>query len=1228
VIEINKITLSRSSRVALIISLLISLLTFVPIIAPTPANAVDACLPDVSESSGYVILKFTQVGTCSIATPTGTTSMQGLIIGGGGGGGGAMGGGGGGGGYIEFNALAVSNQTLNITVGEGGAGAPAGTNIPPGTSGGNSLISGTGILLTALGGAGGASRTFDDGAPARIGGGSGGGGAGGVYSGGDLSSAESQTSQSQSPTLSSIDGNQFGNNGSPKFPNSWLPGGGGGAGSPGERNPGHGGNGRANSILGTSYFWAGGGGGSGWDGVVGNGGDGGGGAGGGNGQASSHGGAGLNPGTVSPKLNKGGAGGANTGGGGGGGTYSDNPGGNGGSGIVVLKYLAPSAGSATKLKLSRVSVGTERGVAFTTQPQIGFRDSAYNSVTDASAVITASISDGGTLLGTTTATTSAGVATFTNLGVDGVPGTTYTITYSAPGLTSITQSILLSGTTCTGQSFACLVGDTGPGGGIVFYIAPSTFTQVGATGDMCATNCTYLEAAPSGWISTSDPKMVWNNGISEIGASVQRTAIGFGYANSIALVAAGFTDTATSAAQLARTYTGGGKTDWYLPALNELNQMCKWVRGQAWTSDATACDSSGDINSGVGAVGFGGDVDRYWSSTEGSDVTAWWQDFSDGTQRTWDYKGTNITRVRPIRAFYSNYAPTRVQITRASAGTQRGAAFTTQPQITIKTLSGSTAVTSSAVVTASISAGGSLVGTTTATAVAGVATFSNLGVDGTVGSTYTVTYSSGAITVDTATVTLTGSVCNGRNFTCRPGDLGPGGGTIYYYSSSGFDCGPSQTDTCNYLEVAPKTWNGGSSDPLVAMLATRNDSLDIPGVAQESTFNRSNAGRGLGYKNSLAFTNFVNSSASVGAGLVATYRGGSKSDWYVPSSTEMNLLCQWAFGLTQNPTSACSGSTLLNGGFTAWPYWTSSQWTDGSGHFAGYIQYFDSGSTNTDQWGDGNIALRPIRAFAPPAGESISVAAIGGVTVPVTGATPVTSVTGANGYTGSVTWSGSPSRFAASTTYTATITLTATSGYTLNGITANFFTVADATSVSHSANSGVITVVFPATAAASSAREISDSDRQIRVNSARIDLLNKIKSKSQISAADYYSAEISLPPVTSLARINSEVQKLQAKSPDLLLDLTSVQAVIQKVTVVELLSNAKTKNKVSASELIQAGFLDAKSQSKTTVILGLRRILPTSLDTVEKVQGAIAAQLAKVQQRKDHLQNVLANRPK
>ena len=89
--------------------------------------------------------------------------------------------------------------------------------------------------------------------------------------------------------------------------------------------------------------------------------------------------------------------------------------------------------------------------------------------------------------------------------------------------------------------------------------------------------------------------------------------------------------------------------------------------------------------------------------------------------------------------------------------------------------------------------------------------------------------------------------------------------------------------------------------------------------------------------------------------------------------------------------------------------------------------------------------------------------AIGGVTAPVVGENPVTAITEGKQFTGTVTWSPEVSTFAASTVYTATITLTPKTGYKLDGVAANFFTVAGATSVSNGANSGVVTAVFPAT---------------------------------------------------------------------------------------------------------------------------------------------------------------------
>ena len=96
----------------------------------------------------------------------------------------------------------------------------------------------------------------------------------------------------------------------------------------------------------------------------------------------------------------------------------------------------------------------------------------------------------------------------------------------------------------------------------------------------------------------------------------------------------------------------------------------------------------------------------------------------------------------------------------------------------------------------------------------------------------------------------------------------------------------------------------------------------------------------------------------------------------------------------------------------------------------------------------------------------VNIAAIPGVTVPVKGETPVTTITETEQYTGTVSWDLTPTGtiFGPYTSYTATITLFPKPGFTLAGVAANFFTVAGATSVTNSTDSGVVTALFPSTA--------------------------------------------------------------------------------------------------------------------------------------------------------------------
>ena len=185
----------------------------------------------------------------------------------------------------------------------------------------------------------------------------------------------------------------------------------------------------------------------------------------------------------------------------------------------------------------------------------------------------------------------------------------------------------------------CVVGDTGPGGGIVFYDAGSTQPWG-----------RYLEAACVGWQNdcdgtTVDPLVEWGcNGTLISGAGSQ--AIGTGEQNTTDITApVGGCSTAGIAAHLANDLFLGGQTDWFLPSKDELNALCKW----AFSDTAnTVCNNNG--SGGLSLTGVGGfSTDFYLSSSEDDDASAWAQSFSLGDQD--NRSKVNSYYVRPVRAF-------------------------------------------------------------------------------------------------------------------------------------------------------------------------------------------------------------------------------------------------------------------------------------------------------------------------------------------------------------------------------------------------------------------------------------------------------------------------------------------------------------------------------------------------------------------------------------------------
>ena len=166
------------------------------------------------------------------------------------------------------------------------------------------------------------------------------------------------------------------------------------------------------------------------------------------------------------------------------------------------------------------------------------------------------------------------------------------------------------------QGGSCAVGDLGPGGGIVFYVAPTTFVANAS----CLSACKYLEAAQSEWyVKTKLANTAPWCGV-DSALSATKPSIGAGRDNT--LIISKVCAASPSAAQIAKSYVTN-QTDWFLPSLEELGLLY---------SQRVVTGVSGKV----------------WSSSEDS-KNAWMIDFAGGAKVS--AGRTNTYTIAPIRAF-------------------------------------------------------------------------------------------------------------------------------------------------------------------------------------------------------------------------------------------------------------------------------------------------------------------------------------------------------------------------------------------------------------------------------------------------------------------------------------------------------------------------------------------------------------------------------------------------
>jgi hypothetical protein len=316
--------------------------------------------------------------------------------------------------------------------------------------------------------------------------------------------------------------------------------------------------------------------------------------------------------------------------------------------------MTPSGGSGTGLITYSIATGVSAGTATGCSLANATATNSLRSTSVGTCVIVATKAADDNYLVETSTTKTFTITAADTLTVTSDTPTALTFTGSeavfTPGITAI--SGLVTGDVISGATFnysasggtcatggACSIGQTGPGGGLIF-ITPTTVGN--NTGK-------YFEAAPAGWSgSGTDPlAALCTNATSVAGAS--GTAIGTGETNTNLFAASAacgpsVTDTVTALVL-------NSKDDWFLPSHDELKEMYSKLHkaaGGALGGFALAADnylSSSDNPSGVPPSGVDYALYGWFGSSNG--VVGW-----GSTSKTSQYA------YRPVRSFLVTLNPT------------------------------------------------------------------------------------------------------------------------------------------------------------------------------------------------------------------------------------------------------------------------------------------------------------------------------------------------------------------------------------------------------------------------------------------------------------------------------------------------------------------------------------------------------------------------------------------
>ena len=623
--------------------------------------------------------------------------------------------------------------------------------------------------------------------------------------------------------------------------------------------------------------------------------------------------------------------------------------------VTTLAY-----GAASKLAFTRSPGDTTAGNAFASQPQVTVQDQYGNTVTTDASAVTIAVTGGTATVTSCTSnpqTASSGIATFGGCTI--TKAGTYTLTATDGALTSATTGTFTISASTTASKLAFTQSPSGDTiAGVAFASQPQVTVQdqygntvttdtssvtIAVTGGTPAVTCTANTKAASGGIATFS------------GCTITKAGTGYQlHATDGTLTpadSAAFNITPGAASKLSFTQSPGNTSaDNALSPQPQVTVQDQY--GNTVTTDSstvtlaikTPTPTSGGPGSLSGCTPSGLNGVITFSGCKITTVGTGYQlHATDGSLTAADSTAFNITVG----------AASQLAFTAQPTNTAGGAAITPAVTVTVQDAGGNTVTSSTASVIIAIGTNpgpGTLSGTTSVSAVAGVATFSDLsintpatgytltaassGLAGAVSSTFNVSGAAvsftiptpGAQTAGTAfSVSITAKDINGNTAIGYTGSKcltfsgpvaspwgGPkGNGTAPSYPAPAGSCAASAV---TFTDGVAATVTLTLYNALPSTILTATDGSLTPAVSGSTTFTVSAAAEtGIGLSSPIPITNNTSPPVSCSYSSASSAFDCSSTGEQVNGGSSGNVLVaklalEDPFG---NPVSNSSGSSIV-----------------------------------------------------------------------------------------------------------------------------------------------------------------------------------------------------------------------------------------------------------------------------------------------------------------------------